>query len=124
MARWVIAVSLAGVVLAQSGCGTIGVATCGIPGPVPMYFGVQADVHEHKWLDVPFSGVADTVLLPFTTACYLANVVWWKSLDENEKAVLADRCPFPWERATIKETQRLKESQEHDMKAADLPPKN
>jgi uncharacterized protein YceK len=97
MARGSVLAILTVSAISLSGCGTIGIATCGIAGPIPMYFGVQADVEEAKWLDVPFSAVADTILLPLTTASYVTNVCWWWCLDEKQKEEFADRCPVPWE---------------------------
>jgi uncharacterized protein YceK len=112
MVRLAILVSLAMAPLSLSGCGTIGIATCGIPGPIPMYFGVQADAKEGKWLDVPFSAVADTVLLPLTTAGYAMSVVHWWNLDERQKEEAADRCPIPWEWDRLRERKELQPKEE------------
>ena len=108
---------VAALAIPLSGCGTVGMATCGIPGPVPMYFGVQADVKERIWVDVPFSAVADTVLLPFTATAYAINVVNWWTLDEKRKEESADRCPIPWEWERLGEKKKLNANKEAEPRA-------
>ena len=49
-----------------TGCGTLVTATSDDCGSLQPYSGTRAGLGPHTLLDVPFSFVADTVLLPIT----------------------------------------------------------
>ncbi|CAN5285103.1 hypothetical protein BH10PLA2_BH10PLA2_24830 [soil metagenome] len=104
-----------------SGCGTVGMTFCGITGPIPMYYGVQADVQEGVWLDLPFSAVADTALLPLTTAAYTFSVCHWWTLNDKEKEEWADRCPIPWEWKKFDEIEKQKAAKQATEQVESLP---
>jgi uncharacterized protein YceK len=83
MARAVVAVSLALMAVTLSGCGTFSDALCGPIDPNPFYRGVRFDIGAAKGgggnvfllADLPFSAVADTVLLPYATFAFVVQRV-------------------------------------------------
>ncbi len=94
MARPASILAVAMVALCFSGCGTFSDAMCGPIDPNPFYRGVRFDIAMVQkgggdavigLADIPFSAVADTVVLPVIGGFELTYLAWERSHPDSEK---------------------------------------
>src|SRR5438105_8646426 len=75
MSRLIVVGTLALIAISLAGCGTLADAMCGPVSDHVFYRGVRLDVesareggaHALMVADIPFSAIADTILLPYAT---------------------------------------------------------